>query len=237
MAASTDVHGLTPRPSGARRRARLCARWRPWPSSSSRRRRADRRRDHRAAPTSRRCLEQIKAGRHGSARRLGGGRPVPARDGRPSSGAKRALEIGGANGYSAIWIGLGLRETGGRLVDDRVRPGARQRGRRQHPPRRPVRHRHGRPGRRVQGDPEARAARSTSCSSTRGSATTSGSSTSCFPRLDAARPVPRAQRRQQAERDARLPRRRSRTTRRCSRAIVTPSGEGMSVSGERADRN
>jgi predicted O-methyltransferase YrrM len=30
--------------------------------------------------------------------------------------AKRALEIGSANGYSAIWIGLGLRETGGRLV-------------------------------------------------------------------------------------------------------------------------
>jgi len=33
-----------------------------------------------------------------------------------SSGARKALEIGGANGYSAIWIGLGLRETGGRLV-------------------------------------------------------------------------------------------------------------------------
>lgn len=33
-----------------------------------------------------------------------------------SSGAKQALEIGGASGYSAIWIGLGLRETGGRLV-------------------------------------------------------------------------------------------------------------------------
>lgn len=33
-----------------------------------------------------------------------------------SKGIKRALEIGGANGYSAIWIGLGLRETGGRLV-------------------------------------------------------------------------------------------------------------------------
>ena len=30
--------------------------------------------------------------------------------------AKRALEIGSASGYSAIWIGLGLRETGGRLV-------------------------------------------------------------------------------------------------------------------------
>jgi len=33
-----------------------------------------------------------------------------------SSGAKRVVEIGGANGYSAIWLGLGLRETGGRLV-------------------------------------------------------------------------------------------------------------------------
>ena len=33
-----------------------------------------------------------------------------------SNGSKRALEIGGANGYSAIWIGLGLRETGGRLT-------------------------------------------------------------------------------------------------------------------------
>ena len=33
-----------------------------------------------------------------------------------ASGATRALEIGGANGYSAIWIGLGLRQTGGRLT-------------------------------------------------------------------------------------------------------------------------
>ena len=33
-----------------------------------------------------------------------------------ASGAKRALEIGGASGYSAIWMGLGLRETGGRLI-------------------------------------------------------------------------------------------------------------------------
>ena len=33
-----------------------------------------------------------------------------------SNSAQRALEIGGANGYSAIWIGLGLRATGGRLV-------------------------------------------------------------------------------------------------------------------------
>jgi caffeoyl-CoA O-methyltransferase len=33
-----------------------------------------------------------------------------------SSGATHALEIGGANGYSAIWIGLGMRQTGGRLT-------------------------------------------------------------------------------------------------------------------------
>ena len=33
-----------------------------------------------------------------------------------TSGAKRALEIGGASGYSAIWMGMGLRQTGGKLV-------------------------------------------------------------------------------------------------------------------------
>ncbi len=33
-----------------------------------------------------------------------------------SKGVKHALEIGGASGYSAIWIGMGLRDTGGRLV-------------------------------------------------------------------------------------------------------------------------
>jgi predicted O-methyltransferase YrrM len=33
-----------------------------------------------------------------------------------TSRATRALEIGGANGYSAIWIGLGLRATGGTLT-------------------------------------------------------------------------------------------------------------------------
>jgi predicted O-methyltransferase YrrM len=33
-----------------------------------------------------------------------------------ATGARRALEIGGASGYSAIWMGLGLRETGGTLV-------------------------------------------------------------------------------------------------------------------------
>ncbi len=33
-----------------------------------------------------------------------------------TSGARRALEIGGASGYSAIWIGMGMRETGGKLT-------------------------------------------------------------------------------------------------------------------------
>jgi predicted O-methyltransferase YrrM len=33
-----------------------------------------------------------------------------------SRGAKSILEIGGASGYSAIWLGLGARETGGRVV-------------------------------------------------------------------------------------------------------------------------
>lgn len=33
-----------------------------------------------------------------------------------STGRKRALEIGGASGYSAIWIGQALRVTGGKLV-------------------------------------------------------------------------------------------------------------------------
>jgi caffeoyl-CoA O-methyltransferase len=33
-----------------------------------------------------------------------------------SINARRVLEIGAASGYSAIWMGLGLRETGGRLT-------------------------------------------------------------------------------------------------------------------------
>jgi predicted O-methyltransferase YrrM len=33
-----------------------------------------------------------------------------------STKTRRALEIGGASGYSAIWIGMGLRETGGKLI-------------------------------------------------------------------------------------------------------------------------
>jgi predicted O-methyltransferase YrrM len=33
-----------------------------------------------------------------------------------STNARRVLEIGSASGYSAIWMGLGLRETGGQLT-------------------------------------------------------------------------------------------------------------------------
>jgi caffeoyl-CoA O-methyltransferase len=33
-----------------------------------------------------------------------------------ASGSKRVLEIGAASGYSAIWMGLALRETGGTMV-------------------------------------------------------------------------------------------------------------------------
>src|SRR5262245_43871408 len=33
-----------------------------------------------------------------------------------STAAKHALEIGAASGYSAIWIGLAMRETGGTLT-------------------------------------------------------------------------------------------------------------------------
>ena len=124
-----------------------------------------------------------------------------------SSGAKHALEIGGANGYSAIWIGLGLRDTGGRLTSIEFDP-----RRAQVAPRTS-----GAPGFAdivtvVPGDAFA--------------AIPSSRATFDFVFLDAwkrdyqrffelvchacaARPVPRAQRRQQAGGDARLPRRHS----------------------------
>ena len=39
-----------------------------------------------------------------------------------ATNAKRVLEIGAASGYSAIWIGMGLRQTGGRLVTIEYEP-------------------------------------------------------------------------------------------------------------------
>jgi caffeoyl-CoA O-methyltransferase len=43
-----------------------------------------------------------------------------------TAGATRALEIGGAQGYSAIWIALALRGTGGRLTTIEYDPGRAQ---------------------------------------------------------------------------------------------------------------
>jgi predicted O-methyltransferase YrrM len=60
-------------------------------------------------------LKQIKAADKGQL-------AVSEEDGRflrvlvASRGAHSILEIGGASGYSAIWLGLGARETGGRVV-------------------------------------------------------------------------------------------------------------------------
>jgi predicted O-methyltransferase YrrM len=67
------------------------------------------------SPDVQRLLEQIKSA---DTEQLA----VSEEDGRvlrvmiAASGAKRVLEIGGAFGYSAIWMGLGLRDTGGRLT-------------------------------------------------------------------------------------------------------------------------
>jgi predicted O-methyltransferase YrrM len=62
-----------------------------------------------------RLLQQIRAADKGAL-------AVSEEDGRflrvlvASTDAKRVLEIGAASGYSAIWMGLGLRQTGGKLV-------------------------------------------------------------------------------------------------------------------------
>lgn len=71
--------------------------------------------DRSVPPAVRALLKEIRAADKGQL-------AVSEEDGRflrvlvASIGAKRALEIGGASGYSAIWMGLGLRDTGGRLV-------------------------------------------------------------------------------------------------------------------------
>jgi predicted O-methyltransferase YrrM len=70
---------------------------------------------HRITPDLQRLLTQIRAADKNQL-------SVSEEDGRllrvlvASSGAKRALEIGSAFGYSAIWIGLGLSESGGHLT-------------------------------------------------------------------------------------------------------------------------
>ncbi|KPL13773.1 MAG: hypothetical protein AMS23_02425 [Bacteroides sp. SM1_62] len=57
-----------------------------------------------------------------------GGMNVPAEDGRLlydiilENGYQRGLEIGTSNGYSALWLGLAFKETGGRLITLEIEP-------------------------------------------------------------------------------------------------------------------
>ncbi len=66
-------------------------------------------------PTVARLLDSIRAADKGQL-------AVSEEDGRflrvlvGATNARQVLEIGAASGYSAIWIGMGLRQTGGRLV-------------------------------------------------------------------------------------------------------------------------
>ena len=180
------------------------------------------------SPELTKLLQQIKAA---DTERLA----VSEEDGRflrlmvASSGAKRALEIGGANGYSAIWIGLGLRQTGGRLTTIEYDPARAK----------------------VAADNIRQAGLSDIVTVVPGDAfeeipKLAGEFDFVFldawkrdykrffdlrhPAPQAARPVPGAQRRQQADRDARFPRRDPESIRALFTTIVAPSGEGMSVS-------
>ncbi len=57
-----------------------------------------------------------------------GGMNVPASDGRllydivKQHGYKKGLEIGTSNGYSALWLGLAFKETGGHLLTFEIEP-------------------------------------------------------------------------------------------------------------------
>jgi predicted O-methyltransferase YrrM len=57
-----------------------------------------------------------------------GGMNVPAEDGRLlydiilEKGYQRGLEIGTSNGYSALWLGLAFKETGGKLITLEIEP-------------------------------------------------------------------------------------------------------------------
>jgi predicted O-methyltransferase YrrM len=57
-----------------------------------------------------------------------GGLNVPAQDGRflhdliVRKAYQRGLEIGTSNGYSALWLGLAFRKTGGRLITIEIEP-------------------------------------------------------------------------------------------------------------------
>ena len=57
-----------------------------------------------------------------------GGMNVPAEDGRmlydiiKEHGYKRGLEIGTSNGYSALWLGLAFKQTGGNMITIEIEP-------------------------------------------------------------------------------------------------------------------
>jgi predicted O-methyltransferase YrrM len=57
-----------------------------------------------------------------------GGMNVPAEDGRLlydiiiKKGYRRGLEIGTSNGYSALWLGLAFKQTGGQLITLEIEP-------------------------------------------------------------------------------------------------------------------
>ena len=149
--------------------------------------------------------------RQGAARGVGRRRPIPAADDRvdgPSAPSRLAAPAATARSGSA-WA---LRETGGQLVTIEYDPVRAKELAENIKRSRADRHRPGGGRRRVPADPEAARARSTSCSSMRGRRTTSVLRHG-LPAARQGRPVPRAQRRQQAQRDGGLPRRDSEATR------------------------
>ena len=84
----------------------------------------------RRAAGTRRAPARDQGRGHRSARRLRRGRPFPARHGRVEPARNTRSRSAARNGYSAIWIGLGLRADRRHADDDRVRSGAREDGRR-----------------------------------------------------------------------------------------------------------
>ncbi len=111
----------------------------------------------RLTPNLQKLLKQIQAARYRASwpcpRKTAG---CPAVDGRVEPARSAPSRSVGASGYSAIWIGLGLAGDRRPADRDRVRPGARAKDAADNIARAgPRGHRAGRAGRRVQGDPQA----------------------------------------------------------------------------------
>ena len=152
-----------------------------------------------------------------------------------STQRKRALEIGAANGYSAIWIGLGAARDRRQADHHRIRSRARQDRRRERQARRPLRHRPGDLRRRVQGNPEAdrhlrlRVPR-------RLEARLQQVLRHDVPPHGQGRPVPRAQRHQQEERDERFPQSHHHAPRSASRRSSRPPAKASRCPTRRSKR-